>query len=209
MEWRGETAFIVGGGPSLKGMDLSGLKGRRTIAINNAYQIVPEPDILFFADARWWDWHRDRVPTDFAGQIITPSPTVDRRVRRLLRDMRFEAGGPVFSDIPDHVSGHDSGYQALNLCVHLGVARIVLLGFDMGFLGAGRSHWHDGHPVPTKETNYTKAFGPLYPALCAAIQARGIEIVRATPSTMTFLAERPLADLLADAAIPDIHRQYA
>lgn len=209
MEWRGETAYIIGGGPSLKGMDLSGLRGQRTIALNNAYQIVPEPDILFFADARWWIWHRDRVPANFAGRIITPSPTEDPRVERLLRDMRFEAGGPVISDYPDHVSGHDSGYQAMNLCVHLGVARIVLLGFDMGFLGGTASHWHEGHPVPTKETNYTKAFGPLYPALVAAIRAKGIEVVRATPSTLTFIPERPLADLLADDDNPVIHRQYA
>ncbi|UTC29501.1 hypothetical protein BAMBUS_04220 [Brevundimonas phage vB_BpoS-Bambus] len=209
MDWRGETAYIIGGGPSLKGMDLSGLRDRRTIALNNAYQIVPDPDILFFADARWWDWHRDRVPPTFSGRILTPSPTVDRRVERLYRDMRFEAGGPVLSTDPEHLAGHDSGYMALNLCLHLGVARIVLLGYDMGFQGGTASHWHAGHPVPTKETNYTKAFGPLYPPLIAALQARGIEIVRATPSSLTYIPERPLADLLADDEIPVNHRQVA
>lgn len=209
LNWRGETVFIVGGGPSLKGMDLSALRNRRTIALNNAYLITPDPDILFFADARWWTWHAAQVPANFAGRILTPSDTVDPRVERLWRDMRFETGGPALSPLPDHVAGHDSGYMSMNLAVNLGVARIVLLGFDMGFLGSGATHWHSGHPIPTKETNYTVAFGPTYPALVEAIRARGVAIERATPSNLGYIPERPLADILADVSSDGSDRQYA
>ena len=41
--------------------------------------------------------------------------------------------------------GNNSGYAAINLAVHLGAARIVLLGYDMGNDGKV-SHFHEGYP---------------------------------------------------------------
>ena len=47
---------------------------------------------------------------------------------------------------PDYVhSGGNSGYQAINLALHLGATRIVLLGYDM-HCHSGKSHWFGDHP---------------------------------------------------------------
>ena len=51
-EWPGETAFIVGGGPSVLGQDLDALRGRRVIVINSSVYAVPGADFLFFDDHR-------------------------------------------------------------------------------------------------------------------------------------------------------------
>jgi hypothetical protein len=69
-EWRGQTVVIVGGGPSLtkEQVDAAGhvVVGRaapKVIAINNAIELAPWADVLYFCDARWYEWHRDRVRT--------------------------------------------------------------------------------------------------------------------------------------------------
>jgi len=50
--WEGETAFIVGGGPSLLDVDISVLEGKRVIGVNNAYQLLPNAPFLVFHDHR-------------------------------------------------------------------------------------------------------------------------------------------------------------
>jgi hypothetical protein len=48
--WAGGTAFIVGGGPSLKGVDLTPIHHRRVIGVNNAYRMGNWVDICWFGD---------------------------------------------------------------------------------------------------------------------------------------------------------------
>lgn len=193
------TIFVVGGGPSLKGMDLSGLGGRTVITANNAYQLVPRPDTIFFADTRWWRWHRDQIGETTA-RIITVASSRDfgdGRVCRMGRDYRYTTPGqePLSRD-PTLLSGADSGYMAINLAYHYGASRIVLLGFDMGFT-EGEAHWHEDHPVASPESHYVDRFGPLYPALIAALQQQGVEVLRCTPSRLGFIPELPLSEALA------------
>lgn len=197
-----KTCFIVGGGPSLKGMDLSGLDGRLVVTANNAYQLVKEPDTIFFADTRWWRWHRERIG-EFRGRIVTVASSRDfgdARVCRMGRDYSHtKEEGPALSRDPTALCGADSGYMAINLAYHYGVSRIVLLGFDMGFVN-GEAHWHPDHPIATPESHYVDRFGPLYPALVDALKKENVEVIRCTPSRLDFIPEVPLADALA---LPD------
>jgi hypothetical protein len=68
-EWADETAFIVAGGTSVQQLDLALLRGRRVIAVNSSYEVVPFADFLFFNDASWWETHRKlrRLPSLRAG----------------------------------------------------------------------------------------------------------------------------------------------
>lgn len=211
--WVDETVFILGGGPSLKGVDLSVLVGRRTIAINNAYRLLPNPDVIFYADTRWWGWNGKDIPESFTGRIISTCSAgahyLPPSVLRMRRDYRYderhypaETRQPI-SDEPQSLSGPDSGYMAINLAYLHGASRIVLLGFDMGFT-AGETHWHEDHPVPSEERNYTDLFLPRYPALLAALRKRDVEVVRCTPSRLTGVPEIALAEALA---LPARHRR--
>ena len=79
-------------------------------------------------------------------------------------------------------TGRNGGYQAINLAVHLGVRRIILLGYDMRHID-GRSHWHGGHPMPSKESTYRNAMLPCFATLVAPLAERGIEVVNCTPGS--------------------------
>jgi len=206
--WPNETFFIVGGGPSLKGVDLSGLRDRKTIAVNNAFRIVPDPDYIFYSDTRWWRWNSPDIPLETPSRIVSTCSAsgvyLDPRVLRMNRDYRYdpESRTPEYfnplAEERDHLSGPDSGYMAINLAYHFGASRIVLLGFDMGFdPKTGEAHWHEDHPVETPEENYTKRFLPTYQPLYERLQKRGVEVVRCTPSRLSFIPEVPLDEALA------------
>lgn len=203
--WQDQTAFIIGGGPGLKSIALDGLADRHTIAINNAFKIVPDPKVIFYADTRWWRWHGKDIPLEFPGQIYTTSKCgddyLDPRVRRFRQDHRFSTGGPSLAHDRDALAGFDSGYQSINLALHLGCSRVVLLGYDMGFVD-GQSHWHEDHAVPTAEKNYTETFGPHYPSMIAEMRRFGVEVIRSSPSRLD-IPFLPLAEALA---LPDRRR---
>jgi hypothetical protein len=46
-------------------------------------------------------------------------------------------------------TGHELGYQAVNLAYLLGAERVVLLGYSMKPLPDGRMHWFGDHPIKT------------------------------------------------------------
>ena len=83
-EWAGETAFIVGGGPSALHADLSTLRGRKVIAINSSWRAMPWADFLVFSDNRWWAEHgpilldesQRQRPAVFGGRIVAVTTTI-------------------------------------------------------------------------------------------------------------------------------------
>jgi hypothetical protein len=91
-------------------------------------------------------------------------------------------------------TGSNSGYQAINLAVHLGAARIILLGYDMKgthFFGKHR----DGSVPPFQ------ACLRLFPTLVKPLAALGIPVINATRSTaLTTFPCLPLDLALAEVA---------
>lgn len=135
-EWSG-TAFIIAGGPSVLEQDLSPLAGRRVIAINSAWHTWRKADVLFFADARWWTEYRPK-PDRFSGLVVTTSHIVHPDVKRLNKVEPFA----MSLDRGCVALRRSSVTGAINLALHFGAEKIVLLGVD-GKLGAdGRRHSH-------------------------------------------------------------------
>jgi hypothetical protein len=149
--WEGETVFIFGGGPSLRGFDPERLRGRRTIVINRMvlpvdanrrsvdsplfdrsrllWPGVPWADVLFFADYSWWKRDEAAILQVWHGSRIVTSNRQGRKDPRLLP---LEITGQIgLERRPNGLrSGGNSGHQAMNLAYHFGARRIVLLGFD-------------------------------------------------------------------------------
>jgi hypothetical protein len=79
--------------------------------------------------------------------------------------------------------GSNSGYQAINLAVHFGVSRILLLGFDMQVAPDGRKHWFGNHPGNMNNNSpyglFIEKFGTLPPDLKKA----GVEVVNCSRVT--------------------------
>ncbi len=195
-EWTGETAFLIGGGPSLRGFDASILRGRRVIAINNSWELAPWADVLYFCDYKWWEWHGDKVTEGFEGRyIVTPS--------QILKDPRGRlvtlTGGTGLETDPGGLRhGSNGGYQAINLAYHFGAKRIVLLGYDM--TADKRTHFHDGHPT-TKMDAYRRTLEfsmlPKFPTIVEPLKKAGVEVINATPgSALKCWPYRPLEEIL-------------
>lgn len=179
--WPDATCFILGGGPSLSNIDIEKLRGRRVIAVNNAYQLGDFIDVLFYGDCRWYGLHKKQL-LDFAGLKVTVCPqhinqpgikVVKRRnnIVGLSRDNYLLAWNL------------SSGACAINLAVHFGVRKIVLLGFDMHKVD-GKKNWHEDHPGSNnpKHDPYGR-FLKRFPAIANALTRFNVECVNATPGS--------------------------
>lgn len=180
-EWQGETAYIVGGGTSVKQQNLELLRGRRVIAVNSSYLAVPWADFLFFGDARWYNDQRRKPQLEkFAGRIVTCSAAV--RGPRLLGLTRVNPP-PGYADLPTHVVSQRTSTQgAMNLAGHLGAIRLVLLGVDMGRAEDGSSHHHEPHPWKHTPGNgcWDQQMEHLR-LIAEPLRSRGIEVVSVSP----------------------------
>lgn len=191
--WQGETAFILASGPSVNTIDLSPLVGRRVIAVKSSHLIWPTADILFFADGRWW---RDPAlrPKHFAGLIVTTATDI--------RDPRVK----IMKKMPPHALAEErhavalartSTTGAINLAVHLGAARIILLGVDSKLAPDGTRHCHGLQwPWPLKDGCFEQQANE-YRQIAPSAERLGVEIVNANPdSAIDVWPRKPFAECL-------------
>jgi hypothetical protein len=187
--WAGETAFVLGNGPSLLRADLDALAGRNVIAVNAAVFLRPGlARILFFGDARWYWENRDAVQA-----LAIPRVTLSRY---FVDDDGARREGPCHTEpnictmrqkgsnglalAPDALCwNRSSGGSAVDLAAHTGASRIVLLGFDMAFAPDGTRN-----AVPYTRRVSSKVDAMNSPAtwqgIMDAARARKIEVLNAT-----------------------------
>jgi hypothetical protein len=182
--WIGETAVCIASGPSLTAEDVGYVRGKaRSIVVNNGYQLAPWADVLYAADARWWIWHKGAP--GFAGLKFTcGSPPPQYGVTRLA--CASESG--LSHDPAALCTGQNGGYQAINLAFLFGVARIVLLGYDLQLGPDHEEHWHGPHNprsrvAPSLLEQKLARFRAAFTALVAPLNAAGVAIVNCTRST--------------------------
>ncbi len=185
--WRGEHAFIIGGGPSVASQPVVRLQGRRTIAINSSYQLAPWADFFIFSDFRWWDLHRraladrlDRVVAVANAHIFVPAEA-KKLLKTSPKKIKGEWGPIELSRDPFGVAMlWTTMSAALNLALHLGAERAVALGLD-GSDAQGRSH-HVPHPWPVKPEHWEYQRDEIS-ALAPQLAAAGLDVVNVSPIT--------------------------
>jgi hypothetical protein len=194
-EWRNETAFIIGGGPSLEGFDAEVLRGRRVIAINNAYLLAPWADILFWGDLAWWNWNRNDLAR-FRGKYKVTRTWSNEYKSNGVKILEHIKRTP-FSIDPTVVTGTDSGHSCINLAYHLGATTAVLLGFDMKRTG-GKNNWHTLHHRETADGRYQNLFVPEMEKLAEFVgRLNDFEVVNCTPgSALSCFPIKDLEDVL-------------
>jgi hypothetical protein len=171
--WQGERCFILGGGPTLTAEIAARVRGRgKTIVCNSTARLAPWADALFFHD---WPWFRDNRPIvdNWPGKVFTASARA-RRVRP-----RCE----LYFVVPPLIQAKplSSGHHAVDVAIALGVAEIVLLGFDCRVV-EGRSHNHDDYANP-KGKCYGETFLPAWAEYPARAEKRGVTVLNATPGS--------------------------
>lgn len=190
------TIVCLGGGPSLTATDVNAVRGQANavIAINDAYRLAPWAEVLYACDAKWWYWHHEKPELQaFAGLKFALDPSAKRF--RGVQVLRKTGETGLELDPTGLRAGRNSGYQAINLAVHLGAARIVLLGYDMQ-----GGHWFGHHPDQS---------GPpfniclqRFATLVAPLKAAGVEVINCSRKTaLTCFPCRPLADVFAAAEV--------
>jgi len=143
--WLNDTVFIIGGGPSLAGVDLQRLQGKGVLlAVNEAYNKIPYCNALFTCDRLWF---RHNVKTfdsrpDVLKFVALPKDMVIPEFSGTLLE-RSREDGLSYDPSSIRINGN-SGFGALNLAVLAGAKRIVLLGFDLKPT-ASVTHWHGGY----------------------------------------------------------------
>lgn len=178
-DWSGEACAIVACGPSAKKVDVSLLKGRlRVIAIKKSIELAPFADVLYGCDAPWW--RSVQGLPKFQGLKLA----YDRGVCGAEYGIaKVEIDDPTSNDLKFGVigrvgAGGNSGFQALNLALQFGVARILLIGFDMH--GRSGEHWYGrnnwsmaNNPTDDNYRRWVKCFTAAAPKLAE----RGAEVI--------------------------------
>jgi len=159
--WPGSTFICVGCGPSLDEVQIQRCRDAvesldaRIIVINDAYRLLPMADVLYGCDSRWWLWHEGvslfpGIKVGLAWSCIDNDwfPGWDKIDYTNIRFL-ISTGKEGLETNPRGIrTGNNSGYQAINLAVHLGAKTIVLLGYDMKRSEDGNHHWFGDHPCP-------------------------------------------------------------
>ncbi len=182
-EWRGETAFLVCGGPSFATVDVELLRGRRTMVVNSSLYAVPFADALFFGDERWEIENRAAVKA-FKGRVLSSSyGNVHCSYIEFLRRPKPSEVPPGLSADPSEAwMRHSSTRGAINVLRHYGVRRIIGLGLDGGPDASGRLHHHQDHPWGMNKDIWSLQAEELS-HVAAALEACGIELLNASPGS--------------------------
>lgn len=197
--WRGQTCAVLASGESMT-PDVAEHVRRsaavRVIVVNNTFKLAPWADILYAADAPWWEKYHSQT-TGFLGHKVC----ADDNGTRFDDVLQIKTSGAEGFD-PDQSCirhGGNSGYAAVHIATHLGCSRILLCGFDMK-----GGHWHEPHKYPLREhgegifATWIARFATLAPEL----KARGVEVLNCTPgSALKCFPVANLADALAPRAI--------
>jgi len=151
--WNQQTVVCMASGPSLTVEDIALVENQRkygaqsihTIAINDCGlarhlpKSAPWADILYAADARWWQHHRPSFTgLRVSGEEVRPVTGRDGRITEVpTQQLKMLTTGraPMPYEPGSVVHGNHSGFQALGLALSLGAARIFLLGYDCGKIG--------------------------------------------------------------------------
>ena len=200
-----ETVVVAATGPSFSEEQAEVIEkaqraGRcRVLAVNDAYRRLPHADVLYAADARWWDIHLPLLRAQgFAGEMWTQS---ERAMPGYFAKPHARTGvaGPAKLDMhwincrdtiglattPGLIhGGRSSGHMAINLGYHFGGRRFILVGFDNRYEPNGLAHFFGDHPKGLQqETPFERMRDTIFPRLASDLSMLGVDVVNATIST--------------------------
>ena len=181
-----KECYIIGGGPSLGGFDWSKLDGKFVIAINRAYEVLPDAQIVYFTDDDYYKRHRSAMIAHsgkkYRGRIQRQKIIKDPEVLELQLQQRPYGWSDQFGEL---FHGSNSTHACIQVAAQLGFDKIYLLGVDMKHQGKfnkqknnnkGTTHWHSGHRRTDPAHAYKMMMGH-YEKLAPEAEKRGIKVI--------------------------------
>lgn len=180
--WSGGEAFVMGGGPSLRGFDWARLRGRHVVGCNDAYEHGDVVDVVAFGDMPFWRRRGDhlvRAKNRHGFLAVTNFPNSPEAfvghahiVRRLRHKWSRSQEALCWLG--------NTGAMAVNLAARLGARRIVLLGFDMDLGPGGATNWYEDNRRPPTRKLLDKFLG-TFEEVARGCREEGIELINANP----------------------------
>lgn len=179
--WKGEDAYIIGGGDSLRQFDWDLLRGMNTIGCNGSYKLgVDICNVTLFGDDIWWTKFGKEGTLKYAGIVVGCSPRLHDKFsdpRLMVMDRKHTPGLGV-----DTLGWHgNTGAMAINLALILGASRVFLLGFDMKLGKDGQANWHDERYEPNRADVYPSFCRQMHPIVASLPEVfPGCQIINVT-----------------------------
>lgn len=167
---------VLASGPSMSREAADQFREVPCIVVNSTFRLAPWAWMLYAADRQWWAHPDNRDAMQFAGIKATCEEPI--KGVELLR----QTGVTGFDPTPGCIrTGGNSGHQALHIAAQTGASRILLAGFDM----KGRTHWHDEHAAPLRNTEpeHYPLWIQRFEVIAARLAKRGIDVVNVTPGS--------------------------
>jgi uncharacterized Rossmann fold enzyme len=195
---KGGAVILLGGGPSLPSL-IDGIRfvNAYVIAINDAFRLYPDADMLFFGDTKWYWWNKGDVD-GFNGLKVTCDR--QRKASKVAKDgkifpsVRKVAKGVELNIVrtckgyglrteSDRINfNSSSGAAAINLAYHLGAKEVVLVGYDMRLINGERNWRRHPNQGDGPQKGYEKFLGPFDKIAPDALEV-GLNIINATPGS--------------------------
>ena len=171
-QWDGRTVVCIASGPSLTSQDCEIVRasGAPTVVTNTTFRLCPWADALFGFDAKWWKVYHEEVEATFRGRRFGGTLVCEKY------GVNVATGQPWFKGF------RNSGACAVSLAIGGAAAKIVLLGYDMGFSG-GRTHWHGDHPHGLENATSLPLWAEQFAVLAKHARRSGVEVVNASRET--------------------------
>lgn len=202
--WEGRTVVCIASGPSttremIERIRVARERDRaRVVVVNDMYLVCPWADVLFFADSKWWQWHRNGLAkswpwvkfsaedvrkrfAEFAGQKVTVFSTGRSVVDGQVFMLHYDGHDGLSEKSNELRTGGNSGHMALNLAALTGASQILLVGYDAKRGARGEKHGFGEHPDKTEPPydNMRRNAASTVPVL----KARGVEVLNCTPGS--------------------------
>ncbi|HAZ8269207.1 TPA: hypothetical protein J8W34_000298 [Citrobacter koseri] len=176
------TFACVASGPSLTYDDCQTLNQADIpiIAVNNSWQATPFCAAIYAADCCWWEEHHRMIASS---------------AERWCGD-EFTARRFGINCFPSTLPGSfNSGQRAIELALHLGARRVLLLGYDCSIRHG--NHWHGNHQLLANPDKFSVArWHDEFSRLLAI--AGGAEIINCSRYTrLTCFPRQPLEAALS------------
>ncbi len=196
--WKGSRAFVIGGGPSLKGFDFDALAGECVITTNRGFEACHCSCLNVSVDLDFWTrvekgifgedarqaWLDKMLVKVFVESHINKMPCPEQyHMARLMGDGTGVGRSLATGVTHGGANGYNSGYAALDIAICLGANPIYLLGFDMkGSATKAQDWWYKGGYPTTNPVVPYPIFLSIFQESATAFNACA-EIVNLNPDS--------------------------
>lgn len=153
-----DTCAIIATGPSLTKSQVDKVKHLPTIGVNRTFEF--DLDVIVGCNAQFWLHYWNQLKYYRCHKWATLEHDRVKHLDVNLIEARFMNG--LSTDRSYIAHHHNSGAQAINIALHYGFKRMLLLGYDMRYPGKVDRFTYTGKRHYFGEDELTKKHWPIY-----------------------------------------------